>query len=98
MSGSLKRTCSGELVRGAAEAGWVQCGGRVPLEIWSEVGGDAECLPKSGHVVAVAISRFVALVEVDLLFRGQAWDGGRQDRAGDEARGGIEERVLRLCG
>ena len=79
---------------GAAEVGQVRRYGRVPLESWSEMGGDPECLPELGHVVAVVIGGFVALVEVDLLFRRQARDGGPQDRAGDEARGGVDERVL----
>jgi hypothetical protein len=33
------------------------------------VGGDPECLPELGHVVAVVIGWLVALVEVDLLLR-----------------------------
>ncbi|GAA2971908.1 hypothetical protein GCM10010446_65670 [Streptomyces enissocaesilis] len=53
----------------------------------SEVRSDPERFSEPGHVVAVALGGFVALVEVDLLFGGQAGNGAVLNRAGEASPG-----------
>ena len=51
--------------RSPSDAEWWSRGRLGP----SEVGGDAEGMAELGHVMTVVFGRFIALVEVDLLFR-----------------------------
>lgn len=62
----------------------------------SKVRGDPEDAAELRHVVPIAFRWFVSLVEVDLLFGGQARDGRPLDGARHEAHGGIDERTLRI--
>lgn len=60
----------------------------------SEVCCDAEGAAELRHVVTIAFRRLVALVEVDLLFGGQAGDWRPVDGACHEAGGRVGEGTL----